>query len=146
MFDRGELEKIREGKEKWEETTLQKTLNRSSERRDTFITTSSAPVEQLYTPLDIASLDYERDLGFPGQYPFTRGVHPTMYRGRLWTMRMFAGFGTAEETNARYKYLLEHGETGLSDPLRRHSRGRGHHLHDHQLPGGCRLGHVHRRC
>ncbi len=78
------------------------------------MTTSSAPVERLYTPLDVAGLDYERDLGFPGEYPFTRGVHPTMHRGRLWTMRMFAGFGTAEETNARYKYLLEHGETGLS--------------------------------
>jgi len=114
MFDREELEKITEGKESWEETTLQETLNRFPERRDTFITTSSAPVERLYTPLDIADLDYERDLGFPGQYPFTRGVHPTMHRGRLWTMRMFAGFGTAEETNARYKYLLEHGETGLS--------------------------------
>ena len=114
MFDKAEIVRIKEGLDKWEETTLQKTLNRSPERRDTFITTSSAPVERLYTPLDIAGLDYERDLGFPGQYPFTRGVHPTMYRGRLWTMRMFAGFGTAEETNARYKYLLEHGETGLS--------------------------------
>ena len=114
MFDKAEIVQIKEGLDKWEETTLQKTLNRSPERRDTFITTSSAPVERLYTPLDIAGLDYERDLGFPGQYPFTRGVHPTMYRGRLWTMRMFAGFGTAEETNARYKYLLEHGETGLS--------------------------------
>jgi len=108
------LEKITKGKERWEETTLQKTLNHSPERRDIFVTTSSAPVERLYTPLDTADLDYERDLGFPGQYPFTRGVHPTMHRGRLWTMRMFAGFGTAEETNARYKYLLEHGETGLS--------------------------------
>jgi methylmalonyl-CoA mutase N-terminal domain/subunit len=114
VFDKENLTKIKEGLNEWEETTLQKTLNRSLERRDTFITTSSAPVERLYTPLDIAGLDYDRDLGFPGQYPFTRGVHPTMYRGRLWTMRMFAGFGTAEETNARYKYLLEHGETGLS--------------------------------
>ncbi len=122
MFDKAKLDEIREERDGWEETTLQKTLKRFPERRDTFITTSSAPVERLYTPLDIAdtstklstSLDYQRDLGFPGQYPFTRGVHPTMYRGRLWTMRMFAGFGTAEETNARYKYLLEHGETGLS--------------------------------
>ena len=113
MDDKERL-KITKGKKSWEETTLQKTLNRSPERRETFITTSSAPMERLYTPLDIADLDYERDLGFPGQYPFTRGVHPTMHRGRLWTMRMFAGFGTAEETNARYKYLLEHGETGLS--------------------------------
>ena len=114
MFEKEKLAEIEEGLDKWEETTLQKTLNRFPERRETFITTSSAPVERLYTPLDIADLDYERDLGFPGQYPFTRGVHPTMHRGRLWTMRMFAGFGTAEETNARYKYLLEHGETGLS--------------------------------
>jgi len=114
VFEKEKLAEIKEELDKWEETTLQKTLNRFPERRDTFITTSSAPVERLYTPLDIAGLDYERDLGFPGQYPFTRGVHPTMHRGRLWTMRMFAGFGTAEETNARYKYLLEHGETGLS--------------------------------
>jgi methylmalonyl-CoA mutase N-terminal domain/subunit len=114
MDDKDRLNEIREEQDKWEEITLQKTLNRFPERRDAFITTSSAPVERLYTPLDIAGLDYERDLGFPGQYPFTRGVHPTMHRGRLWTMRMFAGFGTAEETNARYKYLLEHGETGLS--------------------------------
>ena len=113
MDDKERL-KITKGKKSWEETTLQKTLNRSPERRDTFITTSSATVERLYTPLDIAHFDYERDLGFPGQYPFTRGVHPTMHRGRLWTMRMFAGFGTAEETNARYKYLLEHGETRRS--------------------------------
>jgi methylmalonyl-CoA mutase N-terminal domain/subunit len=114
MFDKEELATIKGEWEKWEETILQKTLNRSPERRDTFITTSSVPVERLYTPLDIADFDYEHDLGFPGQYPFTRGVHPTMHRGRLWTMRMFAGFGTAEETNTRYKYLLEHGETGLS--------------------------------
>jgi methylmalonyl-CoA mutase N-terminal domain/subunit len=114
MFNKEKLDEIREEQGRWEETVLQKTLNRFPERRDTFITTSSAPVERLYTPLDIADFDYDRDLGFPGQYPFTRGVHPTMYRGRLWTMRMFAGFGTAEETNARYKYLLEHGETGLS--------------------------------
>ncbi|MBL7184602.1 MAG: methylmalonyl-CoA mutase family protein [Anaerolineae bacterium] len=114
MFDKEKLAEIKQGLDKWEETALQKTLNRFPERRDAFITTSSAPVERLYTPLDIADSDYERDLGFPGQYPFTRGVQPTMHRGRLWTMRMFAGFGTAEETNARYKYLLEHGETGLS--------------------------------
>jgi len=114
MFDKEKLNGIRKEQDRWEETTLPKTLNRFPERRDAFITTSSAPVERLYTPLDIAGLDYERDLGFPGQCPFTRGVHPTMHRGRLWTMRMFAGFGTAEETSARYKYLLEHGETGLS--------------------------------
>jgi methylmalonyl-CoA mutase N-terminal domain/subunit len=114
MFEQDKLAEINKEKETWEKTTLQKTLDRFSERRAEFVTTSSAPVERLYTPADMADLNYERDLGMPGQYPFTRGVHPTMYRGRLWTMRMFAGFGTAEETNARYKYLLEHGETGLS--------------------------------
>jgi len=87
---------------------------RFSERQDAFITTSGVPVERLYTPVDIADADYLRDLGFPGEYPYTRGVHYTGYRGKLWTMRMFAGFGCAEETNARYKYLLKHGETGLS--------------------------------
>jgi methylmalonyl-CoA mutase N-terminal domain/subunit len=84
------------------------------ERQERFITTSSEPVNRLYTPLDIAELDYLRDLGLPGEYPFTRGVHPSLYRSRPWTMRMFAGFGTAEETNARFRYLLDQGQTGLS--------------------------------
>ncbi len=114
MFDQEELKSLEEKREAWEETTLQKTLDRFPERLDKFMTTSSEPVERLYTPLDVADLDHERDLGFPGEYPYTRGVHATMHRGRLWTMRMFAGFGTAEETNERYKYLLDHGETGLS--------------------------------
>src|SRR4030067_3762164 len=87
---------------------------RFSERQASFITTAGVPSERLYTPIDIAGTDYLRDLGFPGEYPYTRGVHCTGYRGKLWTMRMFAGFGCAEETNARYKYLLKHGETGLS--------------------------------
>jgi methylmalonyl-CoA mutase N-terminal domain/subunit len=98
----------------WESGTLQRSLDRSAERSMAFVTTSGQAVNRLYTPLDVANLDYRRDLGFPGDYPFTRGVQPTMYRGRLWTMRMFAGFGAAEESNARYKYLLAHGETGLS--------------------------------
>ena len=114
MFDQNELAVLKDQREKWVKTTLQKTLKAHPERRETFVTTSGVPVERLYTPLDVGDMDYVRDLGFPGEYPFTRGVHPTMHRGRLWTMRMFAGFGTAEETNARYKYLLEHGETGLS--------------------------------
>jgi methylmalonyl-CoA mutase N-terminal domain/subunit len=114
MFDQEKLKALSEGRERWEESTLQDALARQPERMETFMTTSSAPVERLYTPLDVADLDYGRDLGFPGEVPFTRGVHATMHRGRLWTMRMFAGFGLAEETNARYKYLLEHGETGLS--------------------------------
>jgi methylmalonyl-CoA mutase N-terminal domain/subunit len=114
MFDQEKLKAIQEQRDRWEEDTLHRTLAKRPERLEKFMTTSSAPVERLYTPLDIAGQEYERDLGFPGEYPYTRGVHSTMHRGRLWTMRMFAGFGTAEETNARYKYLLEHGETGLS--------------------------------
>ena len=114
MCDDDKLKALQERKEQWEEETLHDSLSKHPERLETFMTTSSVPVERLYTPLDVAGLDYGRDLGFPGEYPYTRGVHSTMHRGRLWTMRMFAGFGTAEETNARYKYLLEHGETGLS--------------------------------
>ncbi len=106
MYDRQKLEELRRSLEKWEETTLQKTLATFPERREQFISTSSEPINRLYTPLDVADMDYARDLGLPGEYPFTRGIHPTMHRGKLWTMRMFAGFGTAEETNARFKYLL----------------------------------------
>ncbi len=97
----------------WEEGPLAKALQRSPERADGFAT-SSLDVHRLYTPLDVADLDYERDLGFPGEYPFTRGVQPTMYRGRLWTMRQYAGFGTAEESNEKFRYLLSQGQTGLS--------------------------------
>ena len=114
MYDRQKLEHLRESLEKWEETSLQTSLASMPERQKKFITTSSEPVNRLYTPLDVPGLDYEKDLGLPGEYPYTRGVHPTLHRGKLWTMRMFAGFGTAEETNARFKYLLEQGQTGLS--------------------------------
>jgi methylmalonyl-CoA mutase N-terminal domain/subunit len=114
MYDRQELEKLRQALEKWEEISLQKSMASLPERQDEFITTSSEPIERLYTPLDVEEMNYLEDLGLPGEYPFTRGVHPTLHRGRLWTMRMFAGFGTAEETNARFKYLLEQGQTGLS--------------------------------
>jgi methylmalonyl-CoA mutase N-terminal domain/subunit len=114
MYDEKKLDELKESLEKWEETSLQKTLASMPERSDKFITTSSEPIERLYTPLDVADLDYESDLGLPGEYPYTRGVHPTLHRGKLWTMRMFAGFGTAEETNARFKYLLGQGQTGLS--------------------------------
>ena len=114
MFDKKELAEIKQAKDRWEETTLQQTLSRSPERRKKFITASSEEIDRLYTPLDIQEMDYNRDLGMPGEYPYTRGVHSTMYRGKNWTMRMFAGFGTAEETNVRFKYLLAHGETGLS--------------------------------
>ncbi|MBA4380203.1 MAG: methylmalonyl-CoA mutase [Anaerolinea sp.] len=114
MYDREKLDELRQAQEKWEKSTLQKTLKSLPERQEQFITTSSEPVERLYTPLDIPEMDYVRDLGLPGEYPYTRGVHPTLHRSKLWTMRMFAGFGTAEETNARFKYLLEQGQTGLS--------------------------------
>lgn len=97
----------------WEEGPLAKTLQRQPERLPAF-RTSSTDVHRLYTPLDVADLDYERDLGLPGQFPFTRGVQPTMYRGRLWTMRQYAGFGTAEESNQKFRYLLSQGQTGLS--------------------------------
>ncbi|MFW9830792.1 MAG: methylmalonyl-CoA mutase [Candidatus Thorarchaeota archaeon] len=105
---------ISQKKREWEQSTLKKTLDSSPERRDRFITTSSRPIARLYSPTDIPNFDYDRDLGYPGQYPFIRGVYPTMYRGRFWTMRMFAGFGTAEQTNERYRYLLNQGQTGLS--------------------------------
>ena len=100
-------------KRKWEQTTLRKALARSPERRQSYGTTSGIPVERVYTP-DAVRADYIRDLSFPGQYPFTRGVQPTMYRGRPWTMRQYAGYATAEESNQRYKYLLEQGQTGIS--------------------------------
>jgi methylmalonyl-CoA mutase N-terminal domain/subunit len=114
MYDSQKLDQLKKSLEKWQETSLQKTLGKFPERQDQFITTSSEPINRLYTPLDVAGLDYESDLGLPGEYPYTRGVHPTLHRGKLWTMRMFAGFGTAEETNARFKYLLDQGQTGLS--------------------------------
>ena len=105
---------IREEFERWEKTTLNKTISKSPEREPSFKTTSNIEIDRLYTPLSMADTDYCRDLGFPGEFPFTRGVQATMYRGRLWTMRQYAGFATPEETNKRYKYLLEHGQTGLS--------------------------------
>jgi len=105
--------KIKSEKERWEEETLAPFL-KHGERKDSFKTVSNEEIQRLYTPEDIKELDYERDLGYPGEYPFTRGVYPTMYRGRLWTMRQFSGYGGAEETNQRFKYLLEEGETGLS--------------------------------
>lgn len=114
MYDRQKLAKLKQELEKWEETSLQRSLSQLPERNDRYMTTSSEDIERLYTPLDVAEMDYLRDLGLPGEYPYTRGVHPTMYRSRLWTMRMFAGFGTAEETNSRFKYLLNQGQTGLS--------------------------------
>lgn len=114
MYDEQKLEDLRRKLDEWQESSLQKSLERLPEQKTAFITTSSEPIDRLYTPLDVENLDYFEQLGFPGEYPFTRGVHPTLHRSRLWTMRMFAGFGTAEETNQRFKYLLDQGQTGLS--------------------------------
>lgn len=114
MYDQAKLAELAEANDRWEETTLHRSLSRAPERKDEFLTTSSEPINRLYTPLDVADLDYLRDLGNPGDFPYTRGVHATLYRGRPWTMRMFAGFGSAEETNERYKYLLSQGNMGLS--------------------------------
>ena len=114
MFDEQSLRKIAAEREKWEKTVLPSWLRRNRERKDEFRTTSGIDIKRLYTPEDVKKLDYLIDLGFPGQFPFTRGLHATMYRGRLWTMRQFSGFGTAEQTNKRFKYLLKEGETGLS--------------------------------
>ncbi len=109
-----QLDKIKIAKRKWEEGSLQKSLRRDPERKAEFTTISGTPVERIYTPLDLEGMDYCEGLGFPGEYPFTRGVQPTMYRGRFWTMRQYAGFGSARESNERYRYLLDQGQTGLS--------------------------------
>ena len=114
MFDEDELETIRQARAEWERDTLEPHLEAHGERRDRFATVSNLGVDRIYTPRDIEDIDYEEDLGFPGEPPFTRGVYPTMYRGRPWTMRQFAGYGTAEETNERFHYLIDEGQTGLS--------------------------------
>jgi len=107
------VDNLKRAKREWEKTTVKKVTARFPERQERFETLSGIPLDRVYTPADV-EVDYLNDLGFPGQYPFTRGVQPTMYRGRLWTMRQYAGYATAEESNARYKYLLEQGQTGLS--------------------------------
>ncbi len=101
-------------RDRWRETVRAKAIKAAPERRDGFETSSGIQIRDLYTPADIAGLDEEADLGRPGEYPYTRGVQPTMYRSRFWTMRQYAGFATAQETNRRFRYLLEHGQTGLS--------------------------------
>ena len=114
MFDDEDLREIRESREEWEASSLEPTLDAYGERKDRFATVSNLGVDRLYTPNDVADIDYDESLGFPGEYPYTRGVYPTMYRGRTWTMRQFAGFGTATETNERFQYLIDEGQTGLS--------------------------------
>lgn len=114
MFDKNEIKQLKKKKNVWEEEKVQKTLNRFPERKEQFTTVSNKIVDRLYTPINVEDFDYQQDSGYPGEFPFTRGVQPTMYRGRLWTMRQYAGFATAEESNNRYKFLLEQGQTGLS--------------------------------
>ena len=108
-----DLERLQQLREEWERGPLSKSLARG-ERQSSFETPSGLPIDIVYTPADIADLVYERDLGMPGQYPFTRGIRPNMYRGQAWSIRQYAGFGTAEESNKRFKFLLEHGQPGLS--------------------------------
>ena len=114
MYDRKRTRKISEDKKRWEKETLNRGLSRSRERLSRFSTVSDEEICALYTPELLEAFDYGRELSFPGEYPYTRGVQPSMYRGRLWTMRQFAGYGSAEDTNARFKFLLAQGQTGLS--------------------------------
>ncbi|SDC57494.1 acyl-CoA mutase large subunit family protein [Geotoga petraea] len=114
MAHNDDIEKIVEQKKEWEEKQVEKTVKKFPERKEEFKGTFDEEIKRLYTPEDTKNMDYSKDLGFPGQYPFTRGVQPTMYRGKFWTMRQYAGFANAEESNKRYKYLLEQGQTGLS--------------------------------
>jgi methylmalonyl-CoA mutase N-terminal domain/subunit len=105
---------FKNGKKQWEDNTLKKVLVKHPERKKEFTTLSDIQINRLYTPEDSIGINYMRDIGFPGKWPYTRGVQPTMYRGRLWTMRQYAGFGNAEDSNKRYKFLLKQGQTGLS--------------------------------
>ena len=114
LYNERAVEEIREDLARWEKSTLRKLLEKAPERKPEFKTFSGIEVKRVYTPLDVKDLDYKKDLGLPGEYPMTRGIQPNMYRGRFWTMRQYAGFATAEESNRRYKYLLEQGQTGLS--------------------------------
>ena len=114
MYDEDDLAEIRENRGEWEEETRDPVLDAHGERKDRFATVSNLEIQDLYGPNDVADIDYEEDIGFPGEEPYTRGPYPTMYRGRTWTMRQFAGFGTAEETNERFHYLIDNGQTGLS--------------------------------
>ncbi|MEA2067243.1 MAG: methylmalonyl-CoA mutase family protein [Thermotogota bacterium] len=114
MFDNEELKRIKKQHKEWEENVVEPTVKRFPERKEKFKTSSSQEIKKTYTPLDIEGLEYVNDLAFPGMPPYTRGIQPTMYRGKLWTMRQYAGFGTAEESNERFHYLMSQGQTGLS--------------------------------
>ncbi|MHA2600513.1 MAG: acyl-CoA mutase large subunit family protein [Candidatus Thorarchaeota archaeon SMTZ1-83] len=110
----GEKETLPHALKRWRDVIVKKVIGRFPERKEEFETVSGIPVKRLYTPADMEPIDYMKDIGFPGEFPFTRGVQPTMYRGRFWTMRQYSGFATAKETNERYRFLLEQGQTGLS--------------------------------
>ncbi|HEX5869771.1 MAG TPA: methylmalonyl-CoA mutase family protein, partial [Longimicrobium sp.] len=112
--DSGSTGPANDGKRSWTERLVAPALGKHPERRERFESTSGVEIDRLYAPEDVAGVDYAADLGYPGEFPFTRGIQPTMYRGRFWTMRQYAGFGTAEETNTRFKLLLQAGQTGLS--------------------------------
>ncbi|WXG45096.1 MAG: methylmalonyl-CoA mutase family protein [Promethearchaeati archaeon SRVP18_Atabeyarchaeia-1] len=114
LYDEKKVDETEAARKKWEQTTLSKYTKKAPERKKEFLSSSNIPVKRLYTLSDVGSTDYIHELGFPGEFPATRGVYPTMYRGRFWTMRQYAGFGSAEETNQRFKYLLKEGQTGLS--------------------------------
>src|SRR5512132_3159761 len=101
---------IEEEVERWQRETLDPALEKHPESKKRFESVSLEEVDRLYTPADNAELDFSRDVSFPGEFPYTRGIHPTGYRGKVWTMRQFAGFSTPEQTNARFRYLLEHGQ------------------------------------
>lgn len=105
MFDKDELQKIAK-EQKVYEASVEKVIAKRPERKESFTTLGGLPLKRTYTPVDIEEIDYSSEIGFPGEYPFTRGVQPTMYRGRFWTMRQYAGFATAEDSNRRYRYLL----------------------------------------
>jgi methylmalonyl-CoA mutase N-terminal domain/subunit len=114
IFSEEKLKEIGKKAKEWESTTLKKVIEKVPESKQTFATISGIPIKRIYTPTDMAKMDYAEDLGFPGEFPYTRNIYPTGYRGRTWTMRQYAGFGSAENTNARYKFLLSQGQTGLS--------------------------------
>jgi len=114
MYNKEKLDAVKATRENWENNKIAKVLAKAPERKAKFSSTSGFEIKRLYTPEDVEELDYNEDLSYPGEFPYTRGVQPTMYRGKLWTMRQYAGFATAEESNKRYKYLLEQGQTGLS--------------------------------
>src|SRR5574341_2334529 len=113
MFDPDTIERVKAMRQAWEADELRAFRERQPESRDRDTTASGLPVHRVYTPEDVAGIPFE-EIGLPGRYPFTRGPYPTMYRGRLWTMRQIAGYGTGEDTNRRFRYLIAQGQTGLS--------------------------------